>query len=201
MGWVWRSHVRFCALCPHFHAQLVLPWPFGAAFQNTCAFNWFKFFFHFPVFFGLFLLRWCSFKIHFFLQHRSFSSAAVAVLLFLVFLKHSPAAQDALHPTSCSDVKLLIKQLRHSILRGKSGLLAPLGISVLMCSPFWNPPSIPSAPSLLASGKASALHLFVCTSKCSKGQNLCLWCSWIYYFVLLFLPDELHDRGEMAPKL
>lgn len=40
----------------------------------------------------------------------------------------------------------------------------------------------------------------MCTSKCSSGQKLCLWCSWIYYFVLLFLPDALQDQGEITPE-
>lgn len=169
MGWVWRSHVRFCALCPHFHAQLVLPWPFGAAFQNTCAFNLFNFFF--PVFFGLFLLRWCSFKIHFFLQHRSFSSAAVAVLLFLVFLKHSPAAQDALHPTSCSDVKLLIKQPRHSISQRKIGIISTSGDLCPYVQPFLESSFHPICSKLASKWKSICIALVCVHIKVLQGSE------------------------------
>lgn len=77
--------------------------------------------------------------------------------------------------------------------RGKSGLLAPLGISVRMCSPFWNPPSIPSAPSLLASGKAKHLHCTcLCAHQSSPGVPICV--SGVAGFIILFCSFSLTSR-------
>lgn len=193
MGCVWRSHVSFCALCPHFHTQLVLVWPFGAAFQNL----YFKniYFLNFLVFF---LLKWCSLKVQFVFQHTPFFSAAVPELLFVVFFKHNLAVEDVLHPTSCSDVKLLIKQHLTEENQDYQHLWGSLSLCAALLESSFHP--ICSEPAGKWKSQASALHLFVCTSKCSHGQELCLWCSWIYDFVLLFLPDEFHEQGETAPK-
>lgn len=187
---VWRSQREFLCFVSTF------PRPAGAAVAIWSCFSktlvLFNSFFSFPcLFLTFFLLRWCSPKVHFVFQHSLFFSAFVyGIQKMLCILQ---VAQTWSYWSNSRGT---------ASYRGKSGLLAPLGISVLMCSPFWNPPSFHPICSELAGkwkSQASALHLFVCTSKCSKGQNLCLCCSWIYYFVPLFLPWRVaRPRGNSS---
>lgn len=114
-------HISTPSCCCWGHLELL--------FQPLVLYN---FFIHFPVFFWSILPKWCSLKVHFVFQHRSFSSAAAQCFYWWHFL---------------NTTQLCILQLAQmwsywsniwgtASHRGKSGLLAPLGISVLMCSPF-----------------------------------------------------------------
>lgn len=170
------------------------PHPVGAAVVIWSCFSkllYFKIFFlNFPGFFWLFLPQWCCLKVHFVFQHSSFFSPAVPVLLFVVFFKHNPAAEAALHPTSCSDVKLLIRQPRHGILRRKIRIISTSGDLCPYVQHFWNPPSIPSAPSLLASGKAKHLHCTcLCAHQSAPAVRSCV--SGVAEFIILFCSFSL----------
>lgn len=113
-------------------------------------------------------------------------------------------SEDALHPTGCSDVKLLIKQPRHSILQRKIRIISTSGESLSLCSALFGIllPSTPSAPSLLASGKAKHLHCTcLCAHQSAPRVRTCV--SAVAEFIILFRsfsPDESHDQGETAPK-
>lgn len=84
---------------------------------------------------------------------------------------------------------------------GKLVLLAPLGISVLLCGSF----GILLRTHLLRAlwqvkSPASVCHLLVCTPKCSNGQKFCLCCIWIYCFVLLFASWRVSKPGSLQGK-
>lgn len=133
----WRSHVSFCALCPHFHAQLVLLWSFGAAFQNFCTFN---FFFKFPWLFWLFLTFFChSDAVSKFTLSSSTDLTSVMwyQCFYLWCFLNTTQQQKLLCILQVAQMWSYWSNSRGTAsYEGKSGLLAPLGISVLMCSTF-----------------------------------------------------------------
>lgn len=117
-------------------------------------------------------------------------SCGTSAFICGVFFKHNPAAEAALHPTSCSDVKLLIKQPRHGILRRKIRIISTSGDLCPYVQHFWNPPSIPSAPSLLASGKAKHLHCTcLCAHQSAPAVRSCV--SGVAEFIILFCSFSL----------
>lgn len=132
------------------------------------------------------------------LPAQIFLKCCCPVLLLVAFFKHNPA----LHPTTCSDVKLLIKHLRHSISQSRIRIISTSGDLCPYVQPFWNPPSIPSAPSLLARGKAKHLHCTcLCAHQSAPTGRSCV--SGVAEFIILFCSFSLRScttKGEIVPK-